>query len=103
MTLFRKLSKKMGINLGSFNVFMDYCCNPRNHSPHYKLFQAYDRSLQNLNNMEERIDCYIRLNLNKPTFEQGLKAKSLKQKALEKDCIAKLEAIFKSFRLSTVK
>jgi len=92
------MAKRLRIDLGDFNSFMDVALNPRKPSPHRELFEAYDKSLSAIELQELRQAAWIRANLDKPNFEVDYKERGERLKVLERQSLARLERIFKAYR-----
>ena len=98
MTNFRRMAKRLRIDLGDFNSFMDAALNQRKPSPYRMLFEAYDKSLADIELQELRQAAWIRANLDKPDFEVGYKERGERLKVLERESLARLELIFRAYR-----
>jgi hypothetical protein len=98
MSNFRRIAKRLKIDLNDFNSFMDQALNPKNSSPHKHLFDAYDQSLERIERHEIRQAQWIRANVDKPNFELDHKEYGERLKNLERQSIARLERIFKAYR-----
>ena len=98
MTTFRRIAKRLHIDLGDFNGFMDRVLNPKNFDPRKKLFDSYDLSLRRVEVAHAYLEAFVMENIDKPDFDARLKKRGERMKALERASIERLELIFRAYR-----
>lgn len=91
MTNFRRMAKRMNINTGSFNVFMDRVLNPRNKDPRKRLFDRYDKSLRKVEIAHADLEAAVLRHLGKPDFKARIKVHGQRIERLEREAIQRLK------------
>jgi hypothetical protein len=98
MSTFQKIAKRLHIDLGDFNVFIDEVLNPHNKDQRKRLFDAYDLSLRRIEVAHAHLEGFVMANVDRLDFEARLEKRSEKMRALEQASIERLERIFEAYR-----
>ncbi len=95
-TLWRRIGKRMGVDFGDFNVWLDGAMKPG--SPHRGLLDRFDRSLRAIEIAEARLEVWTMVNVDRSGFEAGVRLRGKRLVALERRSVAVLEQVFKAYR-----
>jgi hypothetical protein len=98
MSNFRRIAKRLHIDFGDFNTWMDQVLNPKSSDPRKKLFDSYDLSLRRVEVALAHLEGFVMENIDRPDFEARLTKRGERMKALERESIKRLELIFRAYR-----
>jgi hypothetical protein len=96
MSVFKRIGKKMGVDFGDFGKWLDGAM--RKGSPHRGLLDRYDKSLEHIEVAEMRLEVWIRLNVDKPTFDANYREKGKRLMRLEAASMAVLQKVFDAYK-----
>jgi hypothetical protein len=84
------MAKRMGIDLGDFNVWMDQVLNPRNKDKRKRLFDRYDLSLRKVEIAQADLEAVVLRHLGKPDFKARILRHGQRIKRLEQEAVSRL-------------
>lgn len=91
------MAKRMGVDTGDFNVWMDRVLNPKRHDPRKRLFEAYDRSLHQNEVAQAYLEAFVMKWMGRPGFKARLAKRGERVKALERESVKRLKAILEAY------
>jgi hypothetical protein len=97
MSTFRKMAKRMGVDTGDFNVWMDRVLNPKSHDPRKRLFEAYDRSLHQNEVAQAYLEAFVMKWMGRLGFKARLAKRGERVKVLERESVKRLTAILDAY------
>jgi len=93
MSLVRAVLRKNGITFDDFWRWAEKASK----GSHKRLFDSYDKALQDIELAEETYQIWLRRNWAKPDLEFSKKQWEVKQKKLQAKAMVRLERIFKAY------
>ena len=96
MSLWKRIGKRMGIDFGDFNVWLDHAMRPG--SPRRALLDRYDRSLHAIEIAEARLEVWVMVNVDAKGFEAAYKKRGKRLADLERASVSVLEQVFRAYR-----
>lgn len=94
---FRRMAKRMGINTGDFNDWMDKVLNPKHADPRKRLFDAYDKSLSAVEVAVADMEAAVLRHHRKPDFEARIKRWGDRVAVLERVSVERLTVILRTY------
>jgi hypothetical protein len=96
MSNFKKVGKRMGVDFKDFAQWMEAAMKAR--SPHRRLLNLYDKSLERVEVEELKLQVWIRINVDKPTFDADYRKRGERLAKVERASVAALERVFGAYR-----
>jgi hypothetical protein len=91
------MAKRLGVDTGDFNGWMDRVLNPKTSDPHKRLFDDYDKSLQRVEVAHAYLEAFVLRWVDKPDFEARLRKRGQRVAVLERASVERLKVILAAY------